>query len=346
MINKFNFPLLCCCLFLALSARDYGTTPTSEIQIKKVVVSDTRNKLTPQEKLYRAIRNDSAEDVKAAAKAGIDINHPLYSAGFPEGNTPLVCAVLLSKSNAAKALLELGANSNTSIGGPTLLGGSYTQGNTVQFPYFRVIDYAVLTGDLKSALALLQAGAEFGRNISRSGSGTNTDIINDTNIMGYTLAYYNQDSYTAYELIKELFKRGYNKLQYSANTQLDRVNPWVLAIRPNAYFTVSSGASVLNKELIELFIANGLDINQSISFVHNEQLTPLAIAIRNGDFDSAKLLLEYKADPNKPLSFNKKTMQSSIQLLKSVQNSLQPTVYNEILKLLRVHGAKEALYDK
>jgi hypothetical protein len=51
------------------------------------------------------------------------------------------------------------------------------------------------------------------------------------------------------------------------------------------------------KELVELFLKNGIDPNYPTQIIGNYDL-PLTVAVKLGDFDIIKLLLKYGADPN------------------------------------------------
>lgn len=57
----------------------------------------------PQDFLFAAIVNDSANEIRRAIQMGANINKEI------DGKTPLLWAVLLKKYNAARCLMDLGA---------------------------------------------------------------------------------------------------------------------------------------------------------------------------------------------------------------------------------------------
>ncbi len=248
------------------------------------------------------------------------------------GKTPLVQAVSLSRPKAVKALLECGANPHEVYSGPSVLGGMGWHKNCPKYPNLKLVHYALLLGDVKSALALVRHGANAEGGMHRTGSEPRNDLVNYTTAMRYAIYLYNQDPQSCSELIQELFDRGYNEIKYTWNTNQHKTNPWVLAIEAPSYF---SGGSELNEPLVDLFVKNGLDVNQSIPNANNCYDTPLGLAVSRGDVNAVRLLLERGADPNKTFQ---KGNQSFTPL--KVAGRTKHSTSQKVIALLHEHGAR------
>lgn len=241
--------------------------------------------ISAEDKLYRAILNDSAEEVRFAVEQGANINRK-YCKHF-ENKPPLAVAVSLTKSNAVEALLECGASGTGYQSFPTIIDkGSpvrpYHGTWTCRYPSRKLLQISLLLGDIKSALALVKAGAKW----SDFQGNNHCDIINQI------LRFYPQEKQASLELMQIIINQGYN-----IKNSIWRKNIWRNAIHDD------HGYSVLDNQLIQFLMQNNVDINQYISG-SDGRFTPLAIAIRNGKLQIIKYLLDNGADISKQISVN------------------------------------------
>lgn len=316
---------------------DKETKETPVEEKKSVIPAYINSSIAPQDKLYRAIFNDSPEEIRLAIESGAVVND-VYA--------PLLKAILLARSNAVEALLKHKAN-------PKIF--CYTNTNqhlssVTAHPHlysFKLVHYAAFLGDMKSALSLIKYGADFGGDISEWGSGRTGEIINHTDIMGIVLGNYSEDSVTCLQLIQLLFDRG-----YKINQTEWKNNIWYMAIWPQ--FSCGKHGhndTILDEPLIKLLVKNGADMNAPIVSISNPygHLTPLGIAILNGNTPAISSLLKAGANVHQPfseiISAGRRRSSSRIvtplAFVASRRENLKPATIDEIMKLLRKYGAKK-----
>ena len=244
--------------------------------------SDERD---PHDMLYRGIINDSAEDVTRALQAGI-IDLDTYK--IKDDKFPIVFAVLLAKPNAVKALLEYGVKPYAYYTGNSLVSSAIMPGKGRGL---HLIQHAVLLGDMKSALEIIQR-TSYEKNIPFcvccGDENHGRCMAHHKPILAPILDCFKQDQKTCLKLIQALFDKGYR------NDAGDNFNLWRLAICSD------QGKCVLNKALLELFLKNGLDPNETIP-CSGSCFTPLGYAIQAGDIQVIRLLLDAGANINKQI---------------------------------------------
>lgn len=179
-----------------------------------------------------------------------------------DGKPLIVLAILLKKSNAVKALLEYDINVNT-----VYLGK-------------KILHHAMNLGDIQSSILLLKKGADFVGSLEEN-----------KNIMDAAIES------NALELVQELINRGWdihNSIEsyesYSKGKHL--TNIWWNIIKHEGS----------KKELLSLFLNNGLNPNQVICHAGKKKgasWTPLLLAIERHNLTAIKMLLEAGADINK-----------------------------------------------
>lgn len=255
------------------------------------------NRIPPQEKLYQAILNDSAFEIELALKNGAHMNFM----GGGRIHNPLGAAVELARSNAVEALLKCGANPNSN----GIICGPHQN--------ISLVYQAVLSGDIKSALSLVKHGSNF--------SGYHAG----KNVLYYALSFFDNDEKTGIEFIQALIDRRYNIKDSNRDT-----NIWYLCHYPGG-----QGRSVLTKNLVQMLVKNGADVNQHIS--SNETITPLGLAVQELNVLGAQLLLEAGADVNCKFSLSHGVFTPLAYAMHSYSAG-QP-VNVDMVKLLLQHGA-------
>lgn len=210
----------------------------------------------PKNMLYRAILNDSPDEIKMAIQAGADINDENQ---FKEGLSPLGWAVSLTKSKATQALLECGA-STTKIGRPVA---------ELQKLASNPIAYALAKGDIKTALLLLKHSKAV--DTLKHGSHMFECALK---IDPYGI----EDE--IFEFLQELINRGYDINSSSYTTTSTSVkSAWISAICSRFY----------SVKTLELLMKNGANPSQLI-YNGGDIWTPLSIAIQHNKLDAVKYL--------------------------------------------------------
>ena len=204
-------------------------------------------------KLHNAIMNDSPNDVRQALEWGADKEHG------KDNLSPLLWAVLAKKSNAVEELLKHNVHTDT----------IYTGDNLVH--------HAMNREDIKSAILLVKAGADFSENA--------TFTPGYYTLMERVLMLFSSNPATrnnCLEFLQELINRGYD---------LNSAN-----YRMNALYKCLS--CVPEKILLEFFIRNGVNTNQLITIDQGRSWTPLFKAIDINNVTVVKILLDAGADVN------------------------------------------------
>ncbi len=214
--------------------------------------------INAQELLHQAIMNDSEADVRQAVKMGADVN-------LGRGDKPsLAWAVLLKKYNAVEALLECGAKPDNTL--------------TRQ---------SIKMHDIKSLLFFVKHGCQI--NFSRG------DLLN------IVIFSYRVDAVCILAFIKELSSHGYpiNELWEAAiclaafKSEGEEAVKFLLVSGANPNHIIKYGTSTIfssplamaaagwpNKQIVQILIEAGADINQKIKPDHSgESYTPLSCVI-------------------------------------------------------------------
>src|SRR4030095_2752326 len=229
----------------------------------------------PKNMLYRAILNDSYDDVKHAIEAGAS-PHEEHLPGRT-GMYPLGIAVFLAKSRAVDALLDCGAS---------LIKIYCTAARAQVDKRIRnLLSYALLKKDIKTALILLKHDQhkQLVRNFSHDIFEYVVREIDPSEIQDLIL-----------EFIQECIDHGYDiNSPYSTSSVVSNEcvrykNAWVSAIN-SPFFSV---------EILKLLMKNGANPNQ---LIHDGSCywTPLHFAIQANNVGVVKFLLNEGADLTK-----------------------------------------------
>lgn len=263
----------------------------------------------PKNMLYRAILNDSPEEIRQAIQAGANVREVIKDNKFP-----LIWAVLLGRHKAIEALLE-----------------NDVKKLDVPYPYhadcarFNYLEQALLLGDIKSALILVKMGADFSE-VNVCGMDVLQYTIGKIDPMGI--------EEIILEFIQELINRGYNinSNAYSDAVITQRASAWVSAI--NSPFCSIKG--------LELFMKNGANPNQIIyQNPYGLSWTPLLLAIQKNDLNVVRFLLGAGADINQkavPVQTHRSRTPADYQTPLGYARSLNN---QEIINLLIKHGARQ-----
>ena len=275
----------------------------------------------PKNMLYRAILNDSADDVKHAINAGAD-PEDINVAG--EGLYPLGLAVFLTKSEAVRALLECGATSNRM--------SKFAQFKGIQSKL--PLEYALSMRDIKTALVLLKHNK--------------CESIMRSSVCGCDLLQYLVETINpagiknlVLEFMQELVNQGYNinSSSYRCNQSDGQTaqckSAWVSAICSSFY----------SDQVLELLMKNGANPNQLI-YSSPTIWTPLHVAIQANNLSAVKFLLDAGADVTKKAGPSVPTKRRTVNppgtpLFYAQALSLTHIENDEIIKLLIKHGAQK-----
>ncbi len=271
-------------------------------------IAELEQKRRAQEMLYRAILNDSAENIMQATDAGADVNLEINN------KSPLMIATLLRKITAFEALLNAGANAN--IEAKKLVEITVKLGNFrpvrillergVIEPQFYLLDPqkpghgiglitpAIMIGDVRSAIYLLDRGIGFsGRGFDNRWNKTIIDEI--FCLLNRQVANADIPIELILELIQKIINHGYitDNIWYWG---LNGHETWILANRNLIY---------QRTEILELFLRNGANPNHviDINMPHRSSggiwtWTPLLRAIKAGERVAVQVLLNAGADIN------------------------------------------------
>ncbi|MDR3549994.1 MAG: ankyrin repeat domain-containing protein [Candidatus Babeliales bacterium] len=271
--------------------------------------------------LYRAILNDSADDVKHAINAGADPNIQ-YLSQEESTMSPLGWAVFLAKPNAVRALLECGAAINTNI----------TRRTKYQEYSEMPLKYALSMKDIRTALVLLnhdkhkQAAQIFS---------IHGDIfqyvvnIDPSEIKGLIL-----------EFLQVLINRGYNI--NSINGDASRITSGI--IENKSAWSSAINSEFYSIEVLELLMKNGANPNQLI-YAGGFAWTPLHIAIQANNIRAVKFFLDVGADLTKKAGPSMGSRHSTSNppgtpLFHAQCLALTHVENSEIINLLIKHGAR------
>jgi ankyrin repeat protein len=219
-----------------------------------------------QEALYKAILNNSAEEVRQAIFLGADVNHD------KEGKTPLLFAILLKCSKAVEALLECGAKKDTSY-----------------------LQHSIRLRDIESIFLLLENINELTavdiNNLARHDHANTLTCIHKLIKYGYDVnnlwhdcitAYYSQKKHEA--VINLLLKNGANPNHIIDKGSIS-TTPLFMAIAHN------------NASLVNILLGAGANITQKINTPQGLH-TPLSYAICHSRKDVVELLTQRGASLN------------------------------------------------
>jgi ankyrin repeat protein len=229
----------------------------------------------PKNMLYRAILDDSAEDVRHAVNAGAD-PEDINVAG--EGLYPLGLAVFLTKSEAVRALLKCDVNSDRMSKFATF------KGIQSKLP----LEYALSMGDIRTALVLLKHNKHKSI-IQMSVCGCDcfqylAERINPAGIKNLVL-----------EFMQELIDQGYDinsgseRAKIVNNVVEQYKSAWVSVIQSPFY----------SDDMLELLMKNGANPSQYIYATPHGRWTPLHIAIQSNNLRAVRFLLGVGADVTK-----------------------------------------------
>ena len=244
--------------------------------------------------LHKAILNDSGEGIRQAIRIGAYINLE------ENGKAPILYAVLLKKQSAIKALINFGANLDVIYSGQTLLQTAIRQCN------------------IKSAILLIKNTPTCSIDKIDSAMNDLMHILMLNNIRQNSL-----DIESILELIHELITHGYdiNKiwnidvhdlilglygdelilqffLQKGANpNQIINSNGQSFTPLLRAMNSMPSSSQHKNrKQIVEILLNAGANINQKGKISHLVSHTPLSYAMEAGHHDVVELLIERGAN--------------------------------------------------
>ncbi len=224
------------------------------------VVQQGQEGKTPESILLKAIMAGTADEIKQALQ-------PVINQGLDE-KTPLIWAVLLRKSNAVKALIEYGAEVDSSI-----------------------IRYASQMKDPKTIIEIVKSGADVSKHMQDY-------MLLSNNCLNQAVAF---------ELIQELINHGYNINDvWNKNNFIFRVNnvkilKFVLDLGANpdnqdikglgCNSPLRMAISNNNRQAVEILLNAGANINEQ-----SYNGSPLSFAIQRGKAEIIELLLERGAN--------------------------------------------------
>lgn len=280
---------------------------------------------SPQDMLHQAILNDSADEIKHALQAGANVNLG------KNGKSPLLSAILLKRSKAVGALLELGAAVDNSLISHAVKLGEIKSavliakrcGTDINAVYsvpgwpnhkFTLAQLALRKDDLETFLVLVKNGADFpdkNDDMTSCPSSVHGQSLKD--IVLYNLYPGNKSIDIALELLQEMVRRGYNinDLWFPDNMGslgggvYQNKNALIFLIKnganPNYIFERKQAGSYIpligaicsgNKEAIKILLDAGADINQKANPYNQGLQTPLSFALSRYRADIVEFLLE------------------------------------------------------
>ena len=231
----------------------------------------------PQEMLYQAILHDSAEEIRNAIQADVDVN------AQRDGKSFLFWAIALKKFNSAKILLEHEAIDIDK----TLITKAFNGGH----------------GDITLVLSLIRKGADI------------SEFMNDVYISLILRHGHVINKNQQLELMQELINRGYNvnnfwKILHGCHGHIENqaeiidffikngVNPnyQVNTISPDQYWTPLVILIDQNDtQAVKTLLAKGANINQKLKTGYPRIHTPLSYALERGLTEMAEFLLKHGA---------------------------------------------------
>ncbi len=287
----------------------------------------------PNNMLYRAILNDSAEDVKHAINAGADPNVAHLSNKEP-ALSPLGWAVSLAKPQAAQALLEHGA----------LTTNPMRRNHSARASSWSFLEYALLMKDIKTALVLLKHDKSLFPDANNINNNKIFRIVVDScDVFEYVVSKIDPFGIEdlVFEFLQECINRGYNI--NSTNLCTERIN---LEIKANASAWVSAitSSSFNSVEILELLMKNGANPNQ---LIRSGLIlwTPLHLAIRANNLSAVKFLLDAGADLTKKAGPKMASKHCTINPPGTSLNYAQALAFThmenqEVIDLLIKYGAR------
>ena len=309
------------------SALENSERPENQRLSVVVVPHQNRRGINIQEMLHNAILNDSSAEIKEAVRLGANINET------KQNKSPLLWAVLLRKTDAVDALLDLGAKPDKTlvqhaidlqafrIACILVIRGNLDANNLYFFEHqhrsnshmANLMRILIMNHHLDLADYLAQERPEF--------------IVNCDTLVKELATKFEFNRAIAAKLLQAIINRGYNvnniwTLSEGGNrTSLISgiYNPGVLSLfiaggaNPNTIIDINyprpiSGGDwkitpllkaidLCNTPAARILINAGADVNQRGNpFSHQQPMTPLAYAIQRGAADIVPLLLERGAD--------------------------------------------------
>ncbi len=278
-----------------------------------------------QEKLYKAIMNDSSEEIKLVIKSGAKVDF------VKDNKSPLILAILLKRSNSIDCLLECGAKVNIQLIEyavkardskiAAIIANKCKADLNATYAGYTLIQLAMGCCDYKTVIWLIKNGANF-----------NDEFISQsTGGWGYG---YPQDGSILLELIQTLIIYG-----YPVN------NLWNEPIWGN--FWLSFNDQIISEAIVQLLIKNGANPNYIFYLDRDKKIfsTPLMKAITYSNLGAVKVLLNSNVNVNQQAcdynyirSFNLYTPLSYAIEKRSVIGD-RNCVFDTIIKLLLEHKA-------
>lgn len=241
-----------------------------------------RNQEALRQQLHNAILEDSAEQIRELipllrATYGANEN-PLELIHYTsERKKPLERAIQLAKPHATEALLEFGINPNYFI-------SIHNPGNT-RPEHYSLLVYALNNGDIRTALSLIRAGANF-----------STDF-NNASIMDLLFNHIEGNTALAIRFIQELIDRGYNihnpgrTVHTHRGAVITEKSIWELVLQREPLRNLQN--------MFAFLVANDCDINQHIyESRRGAQVVPLFFALQTNNVEAVELLLNAGANPD------------------------------------------------
>ncbi len=258
--------------------------------------------------LHQAVLDDSDDGVRRAVQAGADVHRDR------DGKAPLLWATLLRKSHAVEGLLVSGAKADVSY-----------------------LHHAVRIGDIKSAISLVQHGAPFDGNVDTMRNVMDWAIIHVKTPPRYQNSagkWEWVECDTVLNFVQLLIDKGWdvhNAAQgHVRNSSLKKTNVW--------WETIPNGWQNSSIKLMELFLKNRVDPNQTITYPNGfvgASWTPLLLAIGPENLIVVKLLLQAGADVNKKAKPYLHQLETHSPLSYAMKVGCQPAI-----ELLLQKGAK------
>jgi ankyrin repeat protein len=299
------------------------------------IVPDLKNMM------YRAILNDSPEEIKYAVKAGADLTEEIR-----DKKTALVWAILLGRSNVVGALLECGAKANTTYAGKSLVHDVNTSSDAHMHGYYcgiPLLHCALLLSDIKSAILLLKTAP-----VNRDTRGLHNAIKagrhggQGKNIFDYVITEIDPTGIKdlILEFVQILIDHGWDINTNFYDERTGHSHYGQDNHRPHSAWISALDSLYFSTEVFELLMKNGANPNQVIYGGHLCTGNPLMWAIYHNNIKAVKYLLDVGADVNKQVTYASHPRNATQGTLLSYTRTLKGVDNHEIIALLMKYGAR------
>ncbi len=249
-----------------------------------------------------ALESGDTNKIKMYLDAGINLNVAWDFKGHYRnytGISPLVYAIKLNKLDIAKLLIEKGADVNFKYSINESYIGNYNMQAWRDVPT-TTLNEVIRLVNLDGIKLLLDNGADRNSGINEAKAMNNEKILALLKEKGATITYNTGDLENAIKQNKDL-----NYIREIINQGV-RGSGWSLI------YAVERG----NKELIELVLNTGVDVNQKVSASNGASWCAMCTAVNYGNVDVVKYLVEEKnANLNVKCEVKDLTSNSSYSLI-------------------------------